>query len=217
MSATSNPAVIQPISSSLSQLLFLFLINAFTVAPKMRAPAIIDNIIFFLLLLLFQREFSFFVHFSATTEKCVDDFCHQDPCDIKHFFVLSLFSCYRRHCHSLFSYTQDSKNYGSLFLFFFNFQSAPVFRVRFSSYSRFYHLAFVFFTSIYARFRKIWECNFIFCGNTYSKDWNWHQPSVFQRLPNNALTTSVIRIHVTSNICSSFRLSCFYWHCCLCS
>lgn len=117
MSATSNPAVIQPISSSLSQLLFLFLINAFTVAPRMRAPAIIDNIIFFLLLLLFQREIAIFVHFSAPAEKSAEQFSHQSHCNIKHTFYPFFLFLFRHHCLLCFHIRKILKIMGVCFYF----------------------------------------------------------------------------------------------------
>ena len=116
MSATSNPAVIQPISSSLSQLLFLFLINAFTVAPKMRAPAIIDNIIFFLLLLLFQREVSFFIYFQRPPKNAQNNSVIRVIVTLN-IFILSLFSCYRHHCLLCFHIRKILKIMGVCFYF----------------------------------------------------------------------------------------------------
>ena len=96
---------------------------------------------------------------------------------------------------------------GVCFYFSSIFNQLRILRVRLSRILRFYHLAFVFFTSIYARFRKIWECNFIFFNDMPTLKYeNGLSRSAFQRPPKNALTTSVIRIHVTSNICSSFRI-----------
>ena len=60
------------------------------------------------------------LNFSTPSEKCFDNICHQNLCDIKHFFVLSLFSCYHHHCYSLFSYKHKPEKYWShsvIFLF----------------------------------------------------------------------------------------------------